>query len=107
MQNKQNIIALVGLPCGSDGTESACDAGDMSSIPGLGRCTGEGNGNSLQSSWLDISMDRGAWHTIVHGVAKSWTQLTNTLTSMLSIFFSSVSFYNLCLLSNLSISSKL
>ena len=71
MQYKQNIVALVGLPCGSDGTESACDAGDMSSIPGLGRCTGEGNGDSFQYSCPENSTDRGAWLATVHGVAES------------------------------------
>ena len=57
MQNKQNIVALVGLPCGSDGKESACDAGDMSSIPGLGRCPGEGNSDSFQYSCPENSTD--------------------------------------------------
>ena len=45
---------------GSDSKESACNAGDTSSIPGLGRSPGEGNGNSLQYSSLENSMDRGA-----------------------------------------------
>ena len=62
-----------GFPQGSDGKESACDAGDLSSITGSGRSPGEGHGNPLQYSCLDIPMDRGAWWVTVHGVAKSWT----------------------------------
>ena len=46
---------------------------DLSSIPGLGRSPGEGNGNPLQYSCLGNPMDRGAWQATVHGVAKSWT----------------------------------
>ena len=44
-------------------------------IPGLGRFPGEGNGNLLQYSCLENSMDRGAWWATVHGVTKSWIQL--------------------------------
>ena len=66
-----------GLPGGSDGTESACNAGDLGSIPGLGRSTGEGNGYPLQYSCLENSMDREAWRVTVHGFAKNWTQLSN------------------------------
>ena len=62
---------------GSDGKESACNAGDLSSTLGLGRSTGEGNGNPLQYSWPENSMDRRAWRTTVHGVAKSQTQLSD------------------------------
>ena len=50
-----------------------CNAGDLGSIPGLGRFPGEGNGYSLQYSCLENSMDRGAWQAIVHGVTKTWT----------------------------------
>ena len=46
------------------------NAGDMGSIPKLGRSPGEGNGNPLQYSYLENSMDRGAWKATVHGVAK-------------------------------------
>ena len=67
----------VGFPGGSDGKESACNAGDLGSIPGLGRSPGEGNGNPLQYSSLENSMDRGAWQATVHGVTKSGTQLSN------------------------------
>ena len=58
---------------GSDSKESACNIGDPGSIPGSGRSPGEGNGNSLQYSQLENSMDRGAWQFTVHGVAESWT----------------------------------
>ena len=62
---------VVGFPSGSDGKESACNTGYWSSIPGLGRSPGEGNGYPLQYSSLKNSMDRGAWH--VHGAPKSQT----------------------------------
>ena len=54
----------------SNGKESACNAGDLGSIPGLGRSPGEGNGNPLQYFRLENPMDRGAWLAIVHGVAE-------------------------------------
>ena len=62
-----------GFPGGSDGEESACHAGDPDSIPGLGRSPGEGNGNPLQYSRLENSMDRGAWWATAYRVAKSLT----------------------------------
>ena len=65
-----------GFPGGSDGKESACNAGDLASIPGLGRSYGEGNGNPLQYSCLKNPMDRGIWRATVHMVTKSWTRLT-------------------------------
>jgi len=49
------------FPGSSDGKDSACNAGDLGLIPGLGRSPGEGNGNPLQYSCLENSMDRGAW----------------------------------------------
>ena len=55
---------------GSDRKESVCNAEDLSSTPGLGNSPGEGNGNPLQYSWLENSMDRGAWWATVHGVSK-------------------------------------
>ena len=54
---------------------NAGDARDAGSIPVSGRSPGEGHGNPLQCSWLENSMDRGAWWAIVHGVAKNQTQL--------------------------------
>ena len=61
-----------GLLFDSAGKESTCNAGDLDSIPGSGRSPGEGNGNPLQYSGLENSMD-----CVVHGVAKSWTLLSN------------------------------
>ena len=58
------------FPGGSDGKESACNAGDVGSIPGLGRSPGGGNGNPVQYSCLGNLMDRGAWQATVHGVAE-------------------------------------
>ena len=63
--------------CGSAGQESACNAGDLGSIPGLGRSPEEGNGYPLQYSGLENSMDRRAWQATIHGVAKSQPQLSN------------------------------
>ena len=63
---------FLGFPCGSAGKESTCDAGDLGSIPGLGRSPGEVKGYPLQYSGLENSMDY-----IVHGVAKSRTPLSN------------------------------
>ena len=60
------------------GKESACNAGnagDVGSIPELGRSPGGGHGNPLQYSCLENPMDGGAWQVTVHGVAKSQTQL--------------------------------
>ena len=65
----------MGFTCGSDSKESACNVGDLGSIPGLGRSSGEGNSNPLQYSCLENPMDRGAWWATVHGVAKSRTRL--------------------------------
>ena len=67
-------------PGGSDGKESACNAGDVGSIPGSGRSREEGNGNPLQCSCLENSMDRGAWQATVHGVSKSQILLSNKYT---------------------------
>ena len=57
---------------GSDSKESASNAGDLGSIPGLGRSPGEGNGNPLQYSCLENPMDRIARRATVHRVTKSW-----------------------------------
>ena len=62
---------------GSDCKESACNAGDLGLIPGLGKSAGEGKGYPLQYSCLENSMDRGALCATVHGVANNWTQLSN------------------------------
>ena len=67
----------MGFPGGSEGKESACYAGDVGLIPGLGRSPGEENGYPLQYSCLENSMERGAWEATVHRVAKSQTELSN------------------------------
>ena len=59
----------------SDSKESACNAGDMRSIPGSERAPGGENGNPLQYSYLGSPMDRGTWRAMVHGVIKHWTRL--------------------------------
>ena len=63
----------MGFPGSSDSKEPACNAGDPDSSPGSRRSPGEGNGKPLQYSYLENSMDRGAWWAIVHGVEKSQT----------------------------------
>ena len=68
------------FPGGSAGKESACNEGDLGSIPGLGRSRGEGNGYPLQRSGLENSTD-----CIAHGVAKSWTRLSLSLSSMVLV----------------------
>ena len=69
----QYYTAIMGFLGGSNGEKSACNAGDVGSIPGLGRSTGEGNGYPLQYSCMENSMDRGA-----HGVTESdTTELLN------------------------------
>ena len=66
---------LSGFHGGSDGKESACNAGDPGLISRTGRSPGDGNINPLQYSCLDNLMDRGAWQATVHGVTKSQTRL--------------------------------
>ena len=71
------IRRIAGFPGGSEGKVTAYSVGDMGLIPGLGRSPREGNGNPLQYSCLEKSMDRGAWWATVHGVTKSWTRLND------------------------------
>ena len=79
-----HVLLIVGFPGGSDDNEYPCNVGEPGSVPGLGRSPGEVNGNPLQYSCLENPMDRGAWQSTVHGVAKSWTQLSNfTITAYL------------------------
>ena len=63
---------------GSDDKEFAFNAGDQSSIPGLGRSAGKGNGYPLQYSCLKNPMDRGAWWATDYGVAKNWPRLSHS-----------------------------
>ena len=107
----QLLHLQVGFPGGSEVKASACNAGDLGSIPGLGRSPGEGNGNPLQYYCLENPMDRGAWWIILHGVTKSLTQLKDftfflfflshlrILSPFLRVVFSS------CLLTNTETSS--
>ena len=61
---------MLGFPGGSVVKKLPTNAGDVGSIPGLGRCPGEVNGNPLQYSCLGNPVDRGAWWATVNGVAK-------------------------------------
>ena len=70
-------LPLGNFPGGSDCKASTHKVGDLGWIPGSGRSPGEGNGNPLQYSCLENPMDEGAWEATVHGVAKSWTRLSN------------------------------
>ena len=79
---------------------SACNAGDLGSIPGSGKFPGEGNGNPLQYSCLENSIDGGAWWATVHGVIKSQTRLSN----FTSIFLSTVSSRFICVIACVRIS---
>ena len=65
------------FPGGSDGKASACNAGDLDLIPGSGRSSGEGNGNTLLYSCLENFLNRGVWQATVHGVEKSWARLSD------------------------------
>ena len=65
------------FPGGSNSKETACNAGDLGSILGLGRAPGERNGNPLKNSCLKNPMDRGAWWATVHEITKSPTQLSD------------------------------
>ena len=71
------FLNTLGFPGGSDSKASAHNAGDTGSIPGSGRSSGEGNGNPLQYSCLENSMDGGAWCATDHGVAKSRVRLND------------------------------
>ena len=97
---KPLAMSTVGFSCGSAGKESTCNAGDLGSIPGLGRSPEEGKGYPLQYSGLQNSMDY-----IVHGVAKSRTQLSdfhfhfyvNSIDIMKDVFVTLHSFLSLSL----------
>ena len=83
--NLTQMTIISDFPGGSDGKASAYNVEDLGSVPGLGRSPGEGNGNPLQNSCLENSMDRGAWWATVHGVAKSQTQRVTAWSP--SVFF--------------------
>ena len=79
LYNIRNTYILQGFPGGSDGKKSVCNAGDQVLIPELGRSPGGGNGNALQYSCLESSMDSGARLAIVHGAVESQTLLSKLL----------------------------
>ena len=66
----KTLTGLTRYPGGSDGVESACNAGDPAPIPGLGRSPGEGDGYPRQHSGLENFMDKGVWPASVHGITK-------------------------------------
>ena len=79
------------FPGGSDGKASAYNAGDLGSVPGLGRSPGKGNGNLLQYSCLEKPIDGGAWQATVHGVTKSQPRLSDfTFTFISSVHSCSI-----------------
>ena len=82
VNNRKQIDKAFQLPGSSDNKASAYSVEDLGLIPGLGRSAGEGNGNPLQYSCLENSMDRGAWWATVHGVAKE-----SDMTEQLSLIF--------------------
>ena len=75
IQNPSLLDGSLSFPGGLEGKESACDSGDLGSIPGSGRSPREGNSNLLQYFHLGNPMDRGAWRATVHGVEKSRKRL--------------------------------
>ena len=78
LQNLNKVFGQpnISTPGGSDGKESACNAGDPRLIPGLRKSPGERNGNPLKYSCPENPMNRGAWWAMVHGVSKSQTELS-------------------------------
>ena len=72
-----SFMLFIYISGGSDGKESACNVGNLGSIPGLARSPGEGNGHLFQYFGLENSTDRGAWQATVHGVVKSRKWLSN------------------------------
>ena len=79
------VFNYMGFPGGSDGKESACNAGDLGLIPGSGRSPGGGHDNPLQYSYLENRMDRGAWRATVHGVAKVGHDLVTKHSTLLGL----------------------
>ena len=81
------LHSFMGFPGGAVVKNSPANAGDTGSIPGSGRSSGGENGNLLQYSCLENPMDRGAWWATIHGVAKSWTWLTNRTTTFIYMLY--------------------
>ena len=93
----ENIYHQLGFPGGSEVKASACNVGDLGSIPGSGRSPGEGNGNPLQYSCLENPMDGGAWWATVHRVAKSRTQLSDFTSLHFTSLLAQVAAHPTCL----------
>ena len=70
-------LSELGFPGGSDGELSACNVGDLGSVPGSGRSPGEGNGNPLQYSCLENPTDREAWWLQFRDLKRVRTQLND------------------------------
>ena len=105
-KNLYSLLKYYSFPGGSEDKESAFSTGDPGLIPRLGRSPAEGNGNPLQYSHLENSMDRGAWQATVHGVAKSDITKQLSLSPYKSLQFCFVSITILitwCLCSDLDI----
>ena len=85
----KHLSSLGRFPGGSDGKESACNAGDLGLIPGSGRSPGEGNGNPLQYPCLENPMDGGGWWATVRGGRKE-SDMTERL--HFHLFFSKFNF---------------
>ena len=81
VHKKHLVNFLLGFPGGSGVKNLPANAGDAGSIPGLGRSSGEGNGNLLQCSCCEIPNNRGAWWATVHRVARSQTRLKRLSTA--------------------------
>ena len=79
------LVTETHFPGGSDGKASACNVGDLGSIPGSGRSPGEGKDNPLQYSCLENPVGGGAWRATVHGVAKSQTRLSSFTLMLLKV----------------------
>ena len=79
-----HLHSTEGFPGGSVVKNPPASAGDVGLIPGSGRSAGGENGNPLQDSCLEYSMDRGAWRAAVHGVTKSQIRLTLSLSSSIN-----------------------
>ena len=92
VEDFRQVYCMLHFPGGSDGKASVYNAGNLGSIPGLGRSPGEGNGNPLQDYCLENPMNRGAWQATAHGVAKSRTRLSD-FTSLHLQLPESVSYY--------------
>ena len=79
---QENCEPMKGSPGGAEVKASACNVGDLGSIPGSGKSPGEGNGNLLRYVCRGNPMDGGAWRATVHGVAKSRTRLCELTLSL-------------------------